>query len=241
MPAAAPHYCRLVLLRHGESAGNAARTFAGWRDVPLTERGRQQAIAVGASLRRLLQRLDVVFTSRLQRAVDTATLAVAAAGFADLPTERRWRLNERHCGVLQGRGKDAVRAELGRATLLAFRSWDEAPPAVPEGSSDDPRTDPHYADVRDPLPRSESLRELTARTAIVWRDDLAPRLRTGANVLVVGHGLAMRALGHAVERSTAPELPEWTLGNTALRAYDLGADLAVRCSAAIAGADDDSD
>jgi bisphosphoglycerate-dependent phosphoglycerate mutase len=40
----------LVLLRHGESAWNAADIFTGWLDVALNEHGEQQAQQAGALL-----------------------------------------------------------------------------------------------------------------------------------------------------------------------------------------------
>ena len=58
----------LILVRHGESTGNAARLLAGRVEVPLTERGREQARAVGASLHGVTR----VIASPLGRARDTA-------------------------------------------------------------------------------------------------------------------------------------------------------------------------
>ena len=38
---------KLVLVRHGESVANAANVYTGWNDVPLTEKGREQAKMAG--------------------------------------------------------------------------------------------------------------------------------------------------------------------------------------------------
>jgi len=41
----------LILLRHGQSLWNELNLFTGWHDVPLTERGRQEAAAAGVLLK----------------------------------------------------------------------------------------------------------------------------------------------------------------------------------------------
>ncbi|MFP3218980.1 MAG: 2,3-bisphosphoglycerate-dependent phosphoglycerate mutase [Acidianus sp.] len=69
----------LALLRHGESLWNEENRFTGWIDVPLTERGRQEALRAGLLLRGY--RFDVAYTSVLQRAVETLELAMLAMGY----------------------------------------------------------------------------------------------------------------------------------------------------------------
>ena len=68
-----------LLLRHGQTALSAERRFAGRGDIPLTELGLEQA---GAAARRLAQRgsIDLVVTSPLQRARDTAQAVADAVG-----------------------------------------------------------------------------------------------------------------------------------------------------------------
>jgi len=65
----------LVLLRHGESLWNRLNLFIGWIDVPLSERGIQEALKAGKLLRKW--RFDIIFTSDLVRAIQTAMLAMA--------------------------------------------------------------------------------------------------------------------------------------------------------------------
>jgi hypothetical protein len=73
----------LVLLRHGESAWNAADVFTGWIDVGLSERGEQQARRAGELLAARGFLPDVVHTSVQRRAIRSADLALAACA-------RRW-------------------------------------------------------------------------------------------------------------------------------------------------------
>lgn len=84
----------LHLIRHGETTANATQTIAGWSDVPLTERGREQAARLSALLADA--RFDSVWSSDLDRAVTTARLA----GYEPRP-ERRVR--ELDFGDLEGK------------------------------------------------------------------------------------------------------------------------------------------
>jgi probable phosphoglycerate mutase len=63
----------LWLVRHGETPASRGGTLAGWEDVPLTERGQEQASAVRPLLKGT--RFDGVWSSDLVRAVATARLA----------------------------------------------------------------------------------------------------------------------------------------------------------------------
>jgi len=65
---------RLFLIRHGQSTGNLGKVYMGQTDVPLTEEGRQQAESIRPVLAKF--RFDKVFTSDLQRAMDTQKLAL---------------------------------------------------------------------------------------------------------------------------------------------------------------------
>jgi len=103
----------LVLIRHGESEWNAEGLFTGWVDVGLSDAGVREAVAGGTLLRDHGLAPQIVHTSVLTRAIQTANLALEAAGLLWLPVARSWRLNERHYGALQGKNKAQTRHEFG--------------------------------------------------------------------------------------------------------------------------------
>lgn len=88
---------RLFLVRHGETIWNAAGRYQGHADVPLSEVGRAQAAALA---RRLAgESLDVIYTSDLSRAHDTAKVIAAQH---NLPVHRDPRLREMSFGEWEG-------------------------------------------------------------------------------------------------------------------------------------------
>src|ERR1700742_3876450 len=112
----------LVLLRHGESDWNSKGLFTGWVDVPLSGTGADEARTAGGLLRDAGIRPDVLYTSVLTRAIQTAHIALEAAELLWLPVRRSWRLNERHYGALQGKDKGQTRDEGGGGGLAAGTS-----------------------------------------------------------------------------------------------------------------------
>jgi 2,3-bisphosphoglycerate-dependent phosphoglycerate mutase len=180
----------LVLLRHGQSAWNAANVFTGWIDVGLSEHGEQQARQAGALLAASGCLPDVVHTSVQGRAVRTADLALAACGRSWVPVRRSWRLNSNHYGALQGRRKAEVRAEAGDEQFMLWRRGFRVRP--PLGEPDD---DPRYATLPPSArPRGESLLDVTARLLPYWYDMIVPDLHRCGCVLVASHGNTLRAL-----------------------------------------------
>ncbi len=88
---------RLVLLRHGQTDYNLAGRMQGHLDSELTETGRAQAVAVAPEIVRMAP--DLLISSDLRRAIDTADIIGAATG---LPVKLDPRLRETHLGDWQG-------------------------------------------------------------------------------------------------------------------------------------------
>jgi 2,3-bisphosphoglycerate-dependent phosphoglycerate mutase len=180
----------LVLLRHGESAWNAADVFTGWIDVGLSEHGEEQARQAGVLLAADGHFPEAVHTSLQRRAIRTADLALAACGRSWVPVRRSWRLNSNHYGALQGRSKQEVRAEAGEEQ---FKLWRRGFRVRPPAGEPDP--DPRYAALPpDARPRGESLHDVTLRLLPYWYDMIVPDLGRYGCVLVASHGNTLRAL-----------------------------------------------
>ena len=109
---------RLILIRHGETDWNTTGRWQGQTDVPLNERGRQQARQLVADLAGM--QIDAIYSSDLGRARDTAAPLSQAAG---LPVIVDARLREIHQGEWQG----MLAAEIEARYAEALRSRREDP------------------------------------------------------------------------------------------------------------------
>ena len=148
----------LILIRHGETDWNAEQRIQGHLDVALNATGLAQADAI--SKRFQTQHIDVLISSDLRRAMQTATPIAAVSG---LTITEDARLRERHLGILQGKTWEQAQQQMPQA-FEVLRS--RAPAA--------------------PLENGESL-ETFARRVVDVLNDL---IRTHANkrIVAVTHG-----------------------------------------------------
>ena len=216
----------LVLLRHGESAWNAEGLFTGWVDVGLSDKGASEAAAGGALLRDSGLTPDIVHTSVLTRAIETANLALAAADLLWLPVSRSWRLNERHYGALQGKNKAQTRQEFGDEQFMLWRrSYDVPPPPIADDHPLSQAHDPRYAQLPpELLPRSECLKDVLHRMLPYWYDWLVPDLAAGRTPLVVAHGNSLRALVKHLDGISDTEIAGLNIPTGIPLVYELDAD-----------------
>ena len=183
----------LVLLRHGESEWNAKNLFTGWVDVPLSEKGVDEAKRGGTLLTDAGVLPDVVHTSLLRRAITTANLALDVADRHWIPVKRSWRLNERHYGALQGKDKKQTLATYGEEQFMLWRrSYDVPPPDIELGSEFSQDSDPRYSG--EPVVRAECLKDVLVRALPYWTSDIVPDLQARKTVLVAAHGNSIRAI-----------------------------------------------
>jgi 2,3-bisphosphoglycerate-dependent phosphoglycerate mutase len=213
----------LVLLRHGESQWNAENLFTGWVDVGLSDRGWREAEHAGTLLTQAGLRPDVVHTSVLTRAIQTANGALAAAGLSWLPVRRSWRLNERHYGALQGKDKAQTRKEYGDEQFMLWRrSYAVPPPPLADDDPLSPVGDPRYALLPDELmPRTECLRDVVGRLLPYWHDAIISDLAAGRTVLVAAHGNSIRALVKHLDGISDAEISELNIPTGIPLLYEL--------------------
>ena len=192
----------LVLVRHGQSAWNLENRFTGEEDVPLTPLGREEARAAGQKLKTLA--FSQGFTSVLQRAIETMTILLEAAGYPDLPVTRNRALNERNYGSLQGLNKAEVAKKYGEQQVTEWRrSFSIRPPG------------------------GESLADTGARVIPYYQNAIEPLLKKEQNVLVVAHGNSLRSLMMYLEKISEADISHVDLPTGQPRAYTLGDDLKI--------------
>jgi broad specificity phosphatase PhoE len=114
---------RLLLARHGESIWNAERRFQGSTDIPLSARGRAQALALAQGLR--AYRVRAAYVSPFRRAVETAELALRGSG---VPITVLDELRELSLGTWEGCTVDEIRARDGDPYVAWLRAPHDCPP-----------------------------------------------------------------------------------------------------------------
>ena len=219
---------KLVLLRHGESTWNKENRFTGWTDVDLTDKGREEAKAAGALLKRDGYAFDILFTSLLTRAIRTANIALDELDQSWLPVQRSWRLNERHYGALQGLNKAETAAKHGEDQVKIWRrAYAIAPPPLTPDDPRHPSRDRRYANVpSSDLPLTESLKDTVARFLPYWNESIAPRIREGQQVLIAAHGNSLRALVKYLDNISDQEIVELNIPTGIPLVYELDPSLA---------------
>lgn len=186
---------KLVLVRHGQSVWNLQNRFTGWVDVPLTEKGKEEAYRAGELLKDV--KFDVAYTSALTRAQETLKIILETVGLL-IPVIKDQALNERHYGALQGLKKDRARQKWGADIVhLWRRSYDIAPP---EG---------------------ESLKDTAARTIPFLERAIMGDIVDGRNVIVVAHGNSLRSIVMYLEKLSPKEIVKVEIPTGTPIVYDL--------------------
>ena len=157
-------YCmtktRFCLVRHGETDWNAERRLQGYTDVPLNARGLAQAAQTAKALKKANFQFDVLYTSDLHRAKQTAQaiehlFAVSAISQSSL--------RERHLGALQG-------LTIHEATLLEPELWQI-----------------HLSrDIHQELRGGESISQFANRIKTALQE--IQEKHSGETILIVSHG-----------------------------------------------------
>ncbi len=168
---------KLVLLRHGQSQWNLENKFTGWKDIPLTETGINEAKNAGLLIKKNNIIFDKVFSSVLQRANQTAEIALESALMNDLFEDgkliytKNQNLNERDYGDLVGLNKSETAEKFGKEQVHIWRRSYDTPP-----------------------PNGESLKDVVNRVSPYFDKDILPLIKDGNNILIAAHGNSLRAI-----------------------------------------------
>lgn len=215
---------KLVLLRHGESEWNALNLSTGWVDVDLTDKGRAEAVNGGRLLTEAGILPDLVHTSLLRRAINTANIALDTAERHWIPVRRDWRLNERHYGALQGKNKSETLKKFGEEQFTLWRrSYDVPPPPIEADSEYSQAGDARYADIE--VPATECLKDVVARMIPYWESAIVPDLKSGKTVLVTAHGNSLRALVKHLDNISDTAIAKLNIPTAQPLVYELDEDL----------------
>ncbi|MDR0310898.1 MAG: histidine phosphatase family protein [Acidobacteriota bacterium] len=166
---------RLFLVRHGEPRQHSDRIFLGQTNVPLSDRGRDEAAAAGDELVRLQCRPDRIYSSDLLRARETAEIISARLGGAPIANVAAFR--ELNMGVWDGKLIEDIRRQFPDEYVK--RGDDILNYRVPDGEN--------FYDLRERVAREFHR---------VFQEEFFPALRAGGSpdFLIVSHLGVIHAL-----------------------------------------------
>jgi len=214
----------VILLRHGNSTWNQANLFTGWVDVELSDQGRDEAKRAGELLAESGLKPDLLYTSRLKRAINTAHIALNAADRSWIDVKRDWRLNERHYGALQGKDKAQTLAEYGAEQFQIWRrSYDVPPPPIDDNDQYSQAHDERYSELGPNVPKTECLKDVLDRMLPLWNDEIVADLKSGKTVLITAHGNSLRALVKHLDGVSDDDIAELNIPTGIPLVYKLNA------------------
>ncbi len=168
----------ILLIRHGQSEWNKLNLFTGFKNIELSDQGIEEADKAGQNFKNLNIKFDIVFTSKLKRAQETAKIILKNLNQWDhLYEEGKIKtdinLNERDYGDLTGLNKKETADKFGEEQVHKWR----------RGYSDQP-------------PNGESLEDVVRRVKIYFEESINPAIQSADNnnILIAAHGNSLRAL-----------------------------------------------
>ena len=173
----------LTLVRHGQSDWNSKNLFTGWENPDLTSKGIDEAHATGLLLKKQSKIYSYLFTSLLDRAINTANIILEELDLSGINVVRDEALNERDYGELTGLNKDDARKKWGEDQVHIWRRSFDIPP-----------------------PGGESLKDTADRVIPYYEKKILPLLFEDNNILVSAHGNSLRALVMHIEGLSPEEI-----------------------------------
>ena len=168
----------ILLIRHGQSEWNKLNLFTGFKNIELSEQGIEEANKAGQSFKNLDIKFNIVFTSELKRAQETAKIILQNLDqWNFLNNEGKIisniNLNERDYGDLTGLNKKETAEKFGEEQVHKWR----------RGYSDQP-------------PNGESLEDVVRRVTKYFEEVIKPAIQSDENdnILIAAHGNSLRAL-----------------------------------------------
>jgi 2,3-bisphosphoglycerate-dependent phosphoglycerate mutase len=168
----------ILLIRHGQSEWNKLNLFTGFKNIELSEQGIEEANKAGQNFKNLDIKFNIVFTSELKRAQETAKIILQNLDQWDFLNNEgkiisNINLNERDYGDLTGLNKKETAEKFGEEQVHKWR----------RGYSDQP-------------PNGESLEDVVRRVTKYFEEVMKPAIQSNENdnILIAAHGNSLRAL-----------------------------------------------
>lgn len=220
---------RIILMRHGHCKGLDEKVINGWRDFPLTAKGRREPVQAAKNIEKLLGKvkIDKVYSSYLSRTYDTADIFSKELNYKG-KIKQDIRLNERHYGMFQGMKKEDAKAFKEYNTLSdSEKRLDNK--LVPENNVRRDATLNEYSmklkkpikKIENIIPFSESVLDVEKRVNEFLDSEIFIKANENKTILIVTHANPAKLVTKRIDNLTYKETSKLRFATTALKIYDM--------------------
>lgn len=195
-------YRKIYVIRHGESIWNHDSKFTGWTDIPLTDKGKNEAKKIANTLINYNIHPNIFFSSVLKRALDTTNIInfnLEKHFYKTHPSNNHiftsWRLNEKHYGTLEGVRREIIRKEYGKKFTSIMRSNFYMKPPVVKNLPQQNQYPVYKNCYFQTMKNGESKENVLSRLIPYYENDIMYTLNNINNIpLIITHKHCMRVL-----------------------------------------------
>lgn len=216
-------------MRHGTCFGLKEEIINGWRDYPLTAKGKEEPKKAAASIEKLLGKVKInkAYTSYLSRTYDTAKIFLDALKYKG-KIKQDLRLNERHYGMFQGMNRYDARSFKEYNTLSeSEKRLDNR--LVPENDVRHDMLLNEYSlklrkpikKIEDLIPRSESILDVEKRSIDFLLNEILIEENKDKTILIVSHANPVKLIAKYIEKLSYKKTTKLRFATCGMRIYDL--------------------
>ena len=220
---------RIILMRHGTCIGLKEDIINGWRDYPLTAKGKEEPVKAAANIQKLLGNVKIskAYSSYLIRTYDTAKIFSEALKYRG-KVKQDLRLNERHYGMFQGMNRYDARAFKEYNTLSeSDKRLDNR--LVPENDIRHDMLLNEYSlklrkpikKIEDIIPRSESILDVEKRVIDFLESEIFIKENENKTILIVSHANPVKLIAKYIEKLTYKNTNKLRFATCGMKVYDI--------------------
>lgn len=220
---------RIILMRHGYCKGLKEGVINGWRDFPLTPKGKIEPVTAAENVVKLLGqvKIDKAYSSYMSRTYDTAQIFSETLKFKG-NVKQDLRLNERHYGMFQGMKREDARAFKEYNTLSdSEKRLDNK--LVPENNVRRASTLNEYSmKLKKPIkiiesiiPYSESIIDVEKRISEFIDEQILIKANENKTILIVTHANPAKLIVKKLENLTYKQTSKLRFATCGMKIYDM--------------------
>ena len=220
---------RIILMRHGYCKGLKEGVINGWRDFPLTPKGKIEPVRAAENIVRLLGsvKIDKAYSSYMSRTYDTAVIFSEKLNFKG-KVKQDLRLNERHYGMFQGMKREDARAFSEYNTLSdSEKRLDNK--LVPENNVRRAATLNEYSEklkkpikkIESIIPYSESILDVEKRISEFIQEQILIKSNENKTILIVTHANPAKLIVKQIEKLTFKQTTKLRFATCGMKIYDM--------------------